>query len=195
MRLRLATLRDAPAVARVHVASWDVAYRGIMPDDVIAHTTIAWRTGWWSAELARHKWPVFVLEEPGRNGEIVGFCHVTASRDPDADPRTVGEIPSLHVLPHLRGQGLGRMLLDRALAELQHRGYAECTLWVLAENRPARGFYEKLGWRPDGGRMLYGGTDVPEVRYRIGVSPRPVTAPQGLVKGIDSTVDREPDRV
>lgn len=171
MRLRLASLRDAPAVARVHVASWDVAYRGIMPDDVIARTTLAWRTGWWSAELAVREWPVFVLEQPyGPKNEIVGFCHVTTSRDPDADPRTVGEIPSLHVLPHLRGQGRGRMLLDRALAELQHRGYAECTLWVLAENRPARGFYEKLGWRPDGGRMLYGGTDVPEVRYRIAIS-------------------------
>jgi len=170
MPIRTGTLRDAPAVARVHVASWDVAYRGIMPDDVIARTTLAWRTGWWSAELARREWPVFVLEEPGRRGEILGFCHVTASRDPDADTRTVGEIPSLHVLPHLRGQGHGRTLLHRALAELRERGYAECTLWVLAENRPARGFYEQLGWRPDGGRMLYAGTDVPEVRYRIATS-------------------------
>ncbi len=167
MPLRIARLTDAPAVARVHVRSWDVAYRSIMPDDVIARTTLAWRTGWWSAEIARREWPVFMLEE---RGEIVGFCHVTASRDPDADPRTVGEVPSLHVLPHLRGQGHGRILLDRALAELRGRGYAECTLWVLEENRPARAFYEKLGWRFDGGRMLYSGTEVPEVRYRIAVS-------------------------
>ncbi|MGH7645393.1 MAG: GNAT family N-acetyltransferase [Gemmatimonadales bacterium] len=187
MRLRTAALADAPAVARVHVASWHVAYRGIMPDDVIARTTLSSRTGWWSAEIERREWPVFVVEQPygrragwpylrravwpyGRRAEIVGFCHVTASRDPDADPRTVAEIPSLHVLPHLRGRGLGRALLDRALAELRRRGYAECTLWVLEENRPAQAFYEKLGWRPDGGRMRYGGTDVPEVRYRMAIS-------------------------
>lgn len=156
-----------------------MAYRGIMPDDVIAHTTLAWRTGWWSAEIARREWPVFVLERSygriavwphGRRGEIVGFCHLTASRDPDADPRTVGEVPSLHVLPHLRGHGHGRTLLDRALAELRGRGYVECTLWVLEENRPARMFYEKLGWRTDGGRKRYGGTAVPEVRYRVELS-------------------------
>lgn len=177
---RIATLTDAPAVARVHVASWHVAYRGLMPDDVISRTTLAWRTGWWSAEIARREWPVFVMTvwppsrmtawPYGRTREIVGFCHVTASRDPDADPRTVGEVPSLHVLPHLRGQGLGRILLDRALAELHRRGYAACTLWVLELNRPARVFYERLGWRLDGGRKPYEGTTVPEVRYRRTVS-------------------------
>jgi len=177
---RTATLADAPAVARIHVASWDVAYRGIMPDEVIARTTLAWRTGWWAAEIARREWPVFVITASpygrmavwpyGRKREIVGFCHVTASRDPDADPRTVGEIPSLHVLPHLRGQGLGPRLLERALAELRDRGYRACTLWVLERNRPARTFYERLGWRLDGGQKLYDGTQVPEVRYRIELS-------------------------
>jgi ribosomal protein S18 acetylase RimI-like enzyme len=59
--------------------------------------------------------------------------------------------------------------IDRALAELRQRGHAECTLWVLEENRPARRFYEKLGWQFDGGRKQYANTKVPEVRYRMAI--------------------------
>ena len=44
MSLRVATAADVAAVARIHVESWKVAYRGIMPDDVIARTDIAYRT-------------------------------------------------------------------------------------------------------------------------------------------------------
>ena len=36
MTLRRATLDDASTVGHIHVESWKVAYRGIMPDDVIA---------------------------------------------------------------------------------------------------------------------------------------------------------------
>ena len=44
VRLRRALPADAHAVARIHVESWNVAYRGIMPDDVIARTDLAYRT-------------------------------------------------------------------------------------------------------------------------------------------------------
>jgi len=50
--IRPATLTDAAAVARVHVESWKVAYRGIMPDDVIARTDLAYRTGFWAERIA-----------------------------------------------------------------------------------------------------------------------------------------------
>lgn len=35
MRLRPAQPEDALAVARVHVRSWQAAYRGLLPDDHI----------------------------------------------------------------------------------------------------------------------------------------------------------------
>jgi len=38
--IRRALTTDAAAVGHIHVESWSVAYRGIMPDDVIAKTDL-----------------------------------------------------------------------------------------------------------------------------------------------------------
>jgi ribosomal protein S18 acetylase RimI-like enzyme len=166
MILRRASSGDAEAVGRIHVESWHVAYRGLMPDDVIATTDLAYRTQFWAERIADMEWPVFVIEE---NGECVAFCQMIPSRDDDDDPRRVGHITSLHVLPHLRGQGYGRVLMDHVLAEFRRRGFEELTLWVLEENRDARRFYEKYGFQLDRGTRRYPKTNVPEVRYRIGL--------------------------
>jgi ribosomal protein S18 acetylase RimI-like enzyme len=162
--LRRAVDADAATVGRIHVESWNVAYRGIMPDDVIARTDLAYRTAFWAERIADSEWPVFLVEE---NGDAVAFCQMISTRDPDDDPTRVGHITSLHVLPHLRGRGYGRILIDHVFAEFQRRGFVEVTLWVLKENRDARRFYEHYGFRLDGGSRRYPRTSVPEVRYRI----------------------------
>lgn len=173
MSLRRATSADAAAVGRIHVESWNVAYRGIMPDDVIAKTDLAYRTQFWAERIADQEWPVFVMEE---NGECVAFCQMIPSRDPDDNPQRVGHLTSIHVLPHLRGRGYGRDLMDHVLAEFRQRGFAAVTLWVLKHNVKARRFYEKYGFELDGGWRSYPKTAVPEVRYRIGLGPLQRTA-------------------
>ena len=165
--LRRALPEDAASVGHIHVESWKVAYRGIMPDDVIARTDLAYRTRFWSERIADPEWPVFVIEE---NGQRVAFCQMVPSRDPDDDPTRVGHITSIHVLPHLRGRGHGRALVDHVLAEFQRRGFSEVTLWVLEQNSPARKFYERYGFRQDAATRRYPRTEVPEVRYRIRLS-------------------------
>lgn len=164
MSIRRALADDAPAVGRIHVESWNVAYRGIMPDDVIARTDLAYRTRFWAERIADQEWPVFLIDEAG---ESVAFCQMIPSRDPDDDPNRVGHITSLHVLPDFRGRGYGRVLMDHVLAECGRRGFTDVTLWVLEENQNARRFYEKYGFHQDGGTRRYPKTEVPEVRYRI----------------------------
>lgn len=166
--LRRATLDDASAVGHIHVESWNVAYRGIMPDEVIARTDLAYRTRFWAERIADPEWPVFVIEE---GGEQVAFCQMVPSPDPDDDPTRVGHITSIHVLPQLRGRGHGRVLIDHVLTEFRRRGFSELTLWVLEQNWKARQFYEHSGFRVDGGRKTYPGTEVREVRYRITLGP------------------------
>jgi hypothetical protein len=43
MRIRLAVPEDALAVARVHVRSWQVGYRGLLPDDYLGKLNAAER--------------------------------------------------------------------------------------------------------------------------------------------------------
>ena len=164
MKIRRAEAADAETVGRIHVESWNVAYRGIMPDDVIARTDLAYRTAFWAERIADRDWPVYVIEEAGQG---VAFCQMIPTKDSDDDATRVGHITSLHVLPHLRGRGYGRTLIDHVCAEFQRRGFTQVTLWVLEENRDARRFYEKHGFRLDGGTRRYPRTQVPEVRYRI----------------------------
>jgi len=166
MTLRRAGSGDAETVGRIHVESWNVAYRGIMPDDVIARTDLAYRTAFWAERIADPEWPVYLLEG---QGQAVAFCQMIPTRDADDDATRVGHITSLHVLPDRRGHGYGRALMDHVLAEFQRRAFAQVTLWVLEENRSARAFYEKYGFRLDGGSRSYPRTNVPEVRYRIGL--------------------------
>src|SRR5213593_2624709 len=59
--LRCALPEDAQTVGRIHVESWNVAYRGIMPDDVIASTDLAYRTKFWGERIADPEWPVFLM--------------------------------------------------------------------------------------------------------------------------------------
>jgi ribosomal protein S18 acetylase RimI-like enzyme len=162
--IRRALPADAVMVARLHVESWKVAYRGIMPDDVIRRTDVAYRTKFWKERVADRAWPVFLLEE---RGVPLAFCQMVASTDEDADAARVGQITSLHVLPPLRGRGHGRALMDHVLGEFRRRGFDEVTLWVLEENRAARKFYERYGYQLDGGTRHSPSTGVPEVRYRI----------------------------
>jgi ribosomal protein S18 acetylase RimI-like enzyme len=164
MTIRRALPGDAEAVGRIHVESWNVAYRGIMPDDVIAKTDLSYRTQFWAERIADREWPVFVIEE---QGDYVAFCQMIPSRDDDDDPQRVGHITSLHVLPWIRGRGYGRALMDHVIAEFRRRGFSAVTLWVLEENWPARRFYETYGFTLDGGSRTYPRTSVPEVRYRI----------------------------
>jgi len=169
-RVRRALGADTETVARIHVASWRVAYRGIMPDDVIARTDLKYRTALWAERIADREWPIFLIEA---NRAGVAFCQMIRTKDPDDDPQRVGHITSLHVLPQLRGLGYGRALLELVFKEFRQRGIAEVTLWVLEGNTRGRQFYEKHGFRLDGGRKMYPQTTVPEVRYRIRLSNPP----------------------
>lgn len=67
----------------------------------------------------------------------------------------------LWVDPELQGRGVGSALLAHA-QELRPEGLA---LWVFASNAPARGFYERRGWRAVGGTDGDNEERVPDVRY------------------------------
>jgi ribosomal protein S18 acetylase RimI-like enzyme len=91
---------------------------------------------------------------------------VGAARDDDATG--LGEVYAIYLAPSALGRGLGRALMDAALAELAAAGLATVVLWVLTANASARRFYERAGFRPDGAvRTLdFDGTPIEEIRCR-----------------------------
>ncbi len=62
-----------------------------------------------------------------------------------------GEVQVVAVLPRFEGRGVGAALLGRVRDWLFAEGHSE--IWLLANPDPAiraSGFYEALGWRPNG---------------------------------------------
>ena len=60
-------------------------------------------------------------------------------------------------------------MLAAAIAALRARSFVTASLWVLEDNPRARRFYEREGWRLDGGRRKeeFLGVEISEVRYRV----------------------------
>lgn len=166
--VRPARVGDEPGIARVHVASWQDAYRGHMPADYLAALDVDQRAEAWHQRLpaARRSRGDVLVAICG--GDIVGFAHFGSSRDQDADPGRTGEIGAIYLQPESIGQGFGRLLMKRAVAGLAGHGYANATLWVLEGNTRARRFYERAGWTPDGAAKTDHSRSfpIPEVRYR-----------------------------
>lgn len=164
--LRLANPSDAYALAEMHVAAWQVAYRGLLPDDFLEGLTVAARAERWQQLLADSPRRTWVACEADR---VVGFVSVGICRDDDALPDLTGEIYGLYVHPDKWRLGMGALLMAQALYALKLAGYAEATLWVLRGNRRARDFYEASGFVPDGAAKVdtnAAGISFDEVRYR-----------------------------
>ena len=171
MDIRSARPEDARAIAETHVATWRAAYQGHIPDDYLAGLSVVDRAGVWRAVLAANDFPARGVLVAGDGGGVAGFVQFGPSRDHGAAP-TDGEVAALYVLPAHWGQGVGRSLLERALASLRSAGSPRATLWVLDTNSRARTFYEAGGWQPDGAvrEEVRGAATQRELRYRIGLA-------------------------
>jgi GNAT superfamily N-acetyltransferase len=158
--VRPAQVGHAEAIAAVHVAAWQHAYQEMLPPELLASLSVESRAQRWRQQLADarggHTW---VVGEPVR-----GFVSVGPSRDDDAAD-DIRELYALYVHPADWGTGLGSRLMTVA-AEVLGNG---ATLWVLDANERARRFYERHGWRPDGGRKqeTRGAAVLDGVRYRL----------------------------
>lgn len=156
MTVRLAVAADAPAVAEVHVRTWQAAYRGLVPDSVLDALSVQERTAMWERGIPRGGVWVGLVD-----GEVAGFVAVGPSDEPDA----ASKLYAIYVLPSAWGTPLGYELARAALADEQ-----DVVLWVFDENPRARRFYERLGFRADGlvKTETIGGVELKEVRYRFG---------------------------
>ena len=168
MRIRIATPEDAPAVARIHVASWQAAYRGLMPQDYLDTLSVEARETMWQRAFAD---PGIATNLVALNplGHVQGFCVFGPARDADLAIHPIGELVAIYVHPAHGSQGTGTALLAQVLGHAHQTGWEQLALWVLHDNLPARRFYEREGFRSDGAdkrSSALTGHELHEVRYR-----------------------------
>ncbi|MDI1461509.1 GNAT family N-acetyltransferase [Catellatospora sp. KI3] len=155
--LRAAGADDGPAIAAVQQTAWRATYGDLNPAMVDgldpARTADNWARA--AADPARR------LRLAERDAKVVGYA---LSGPAESEPPGVGELDAVYLLPAAHGLGAGRLLVEDALTSLAGLGCDECVAWVVAANTRARGFYEHVGFRPDGGRGIWRGLNT--VRYR-----------------------------
>jgi GNAT superfamily N-acetyltransferase len=165
--VRAVTPADVRAVTRLQVDSWRAAYAGIIPAGYLAAMSAAERE---QRHLARVTDPepraAYLLAE--RDERVVGMANVGPARDDDLDPSATGEIRAMYADPAAWSTGVGAALMRAALDHLGAGGFTAVTLWVLEDNERARRFYERWGFRADGGRQIVQlGAAVAEVRCAL----------------------------
>jgi GNAT superfamily N-acetyltransferase len=165
--IRPAIPEDALAVARVHIRSWRVAYRGLIAQaylDSLKPEVWAAKYGFQRTGPDR---PITLLAVDGDS--IRGVVMSGPTRDLDMrDTPNIGELLAIYVDPEHWDTGVGRLLVAATREQLRRDGFTEAALWVLDLNERARRFYECDGWALDGMRRTKttAGAALDEVRYR-----------------------------
>jgi len=102
---------------------------------------------WYESELQRPDvCYIYVIRTPG--GPIAGFCAFWKVVDQI-------HINNLAVRPEHRRHGIGRVLLERILADAARLGAPNATLEVRRSNTAARRLYERAGFAIAGVRTSY----------------------------------------
>lgn len=81
-------------------------------------------------------------------GAVIGLVHLV----PHKNTWTLGDVcylEDLYVEPAVRGQGVGRRLIEAAFAEGRERGWNRVYWMTRSNNRPARALYDKLALSDD----------------------------------------------
>jgi ribosomal protein S18 acetylase RimI-like enzyme len=164
MKISHAVPEDAPAIARVHVRSWQVAYEGILPAAYLATLTTEKREAMWRESISRGSPQLLVARD---DDGIVGFVAFGTCRDENAAADRA-EVWAIYVAPSHWSQGVGTQLCRQARERLVEQGYCSVSLWVLTDNTRAIQFYAGVGFVADAEsskEVIVGGNAFREIRY------------------------------
>jgi len=140
--IRSATPADATAIAEVRVNAWRTTYKGMIPDAYLAAMKIEDSAALWEKILtaAPDATSVFVAVE---GDTVVGFAagHMLGEPKHGLD----AELSAVYLVNAAQRTGIGQRLVATVAAAQRAHGAHGLIVWVIAGNKPARAFYEKLG--------------------------------------------------
>jgi len=156
MKIRRALPEDAPALAHIQVDSYRSAYAGILPKEFLAHYTYPEQAQDWR-DLIDAEGPALLLVAVEDDGRINGYAlgNSAAHSLPGCD----SELEALHVRRERHGKGVGHALIRAMACLMREAGCDRMGLWVLAQNKTARAFYERMGGQYQGERTILLGDD------------------------------------
>jgi phosphinothricin acetyltransferase len=136
MHIRNATAADLPAIVDIYNST--IPSRMVTAD--LEPVSVASREAWF-AEHSPERWPLWVAEDDGR---VLGWLSFSKFHPRPAYAIT-GEL-SIYIQTDQRGHGLGKLLLERALAHAPQIGLENLIGLIFAHNHPSVGLFSKFGF-------------------------------------------------
>jgi ribosomal protein S18 acetylase RimI-like enzyme len=158
--IRLAREADVPALSALAGRTWAEAFGGsLSPEDLAAELEATRSESYFRSALRRDT--ILVAE---MNGELVGYAQLGDVTIPEVEVQPGDQaLHRVYVDPRLQGRGIGRALVDRALAHPRLGSAPRVYLTVWEENEPALRLSESVGFRRIGTtRVTIAGADVGE---------------------------------
>jgi len=152
--IREATAADVPALARLHVTTWNATYAPLL----MKGPSVAIRECQWREAFAKQdrSWFCFVVERP--DGELVGFAKGNRSDHSEFG----GELNKIYLLREYQRLGLGRRLLGEVARRFVSEGIN--SMWLFGDARnPSSRVWVALGAEKtddDPGNGNYGWRDL-----------------------------------
>ena len=146
LAIRTAAPGDEDALALVGAATFLETFAGILDGAAIlehcrrAHTATQYAA--WLQDGRSALW----LAETVPDGAPVGYAVVAAADLPLADPQRDLELKRIYLFGRWQGGGVGKRLLEHAVAHATRAGAARLLLGVYAGNRSAQDFYRRQGF-------------------------------------------------
>lgn len=165
IQVRPATLRDAKGIAEIHVAAWQDAYKGLLPDAALDALSVQKRQAFWREAIDLCEPQVVVAHI---DNELMGFVGFDRSRD-KGTPSSTGEIWAMYANPIHWDKGVGLALWDAARDGLQEEGCTKVTLWTYLRNERALRFFDLAGFKRELGSAKtteVAGTRLEELRLQ-----------------------------
>jgi len=150
----------------VQVEVWRSALREIVPASTLESLDRVEAGERWSRHLSApapgdpSAWVALV------DHSLVGIAAAGPTTDDEAQ---VGEVRLVNVVASHQHKGVGRGLVDAAVAGLVEAQHARAVAWLPASDALAGGFFHSLGWRPDRARRTVElcGVAVSQIRWGI----------------------------
>lgn len=166
------------------MATWRVAYRRLLPRQVLDEVDEGWLAQQWDAAITsppspRHR--VLVAVEQAEQSYLVGFTasgpvdeQALAPQEPaEALGDGVAAVTDLLVEPRWGRRGHGSRLLAAAVDLWRGDGFDTAVAWAYERDPATRAFLGSAGWEPDGATRALDVADmlVPQLRLHVAIPP------------------------
>lgn len=130
---RDAVSEDIPALAELHVTTWNATYR------TSNGPTVETRTWQWNKVFTKWNRRDFVLVLEDQNGRLIGFTWGVPN-----EGEFEGQLSKIYLRWEYHGLGLGRRMMSETAKRFLDRGIHSFVLFAELTN-PTIGFYDRMG--------------------------------------------------